>query len=68
VRSCLATFGDAAIDAAAGHELAAFSNGARPAQIYQVVAIAAATIRWASHETGRSEYEILDELEKNYTH
>jgi len=35
-------------------------------QVYQLVAIAAGTIRFASFETGRSELEILDELAKNY--
>jgi hypothetical protein len=32
---------------------------------YQSLALLAATIRWASHETGRNEFEILDELAKN---
>lgn len=47
-------------------QLAAFVKDATPPEIYQVVALAAATIRWASHETGRSEEEIVDELAKNY--
>ena len=33
---------------------------------YTAVALVAATIRWASHETGRSEDEILNELASNY--
>jgi hypothetical protein len=46
--------------------LAAFTNGASAAQVYQVVAIAAATIRWASHDTGRPDSQIVDELAKNF--
>jgi hypothetical protein len=34
--------------------------------MYQSLAILAATIRWAAHETSRTEEEILDELGKNY--
>jgi hypothetical protein len=30
--------------------------------IYTMLAFTAATIRWASHETGRDEVEILEEL------
>jgi hypothetical protein len=37
-----------------------------PATMYQSLAILAATIRWAAHETSRTEEEILDELGKNY--
>ena len=33
---------------------------------YQSLALLAATIRWAAHETGRGEEELLDELAKNY--
>ncbi len=35
--------------------------------MYQSLALLAATIRWAAHETGRDEQEILDELGKNYS-
>jgi len=38
-----------------------------PTAIYQSVALLAATIRWAAHETGRDEQEILDELGRNYS-
>jgi hypothetical protein len=34
--------------------------------VYQLLALAATTIRWASLKTGRSETEILDELAENY--
>jgi hypothetical protein len=34
--------------------------------LYIALTLAAATIRWASHETGRSETEILDEIAANY--
>jgi hypothetical protein len=37
-----------------------------PMSQYAAVALIAATIRWASHETGRSETEILNELAANY--
>jgi hypothetical protein len=37
-----------------------------PISQYTAVALVAATIRWASHETGRSENEILSELAANY--
>lgn len=40
-----------------------------PTQIamYQSLALLTATIRWASHETGRDEQELLDELGRNYS-
>ena len=68
IRSTLATFGaePGGIDPDEGVDLAAFVRDATPLQVYQLVAIAAATIRWAAHETGRSEREILDELAENY--
>lgn len=34
--------------------------------IYQAIALCAATIRWASRETGRPEETILQELVRNY--
>jgi len=37
-----------------------------PMSQYTAIALIAATIRWASHETGRSEDEILSELAANY--
>ena len=40
---------------------------AMPGSLYQAVAVAAATIRWASHETDRTEAEILAELARNFT-
>jgi len=43
-----------------------FVSGADAMTVYQLVALSAATIRWASHETGRTEHEILDELEQNF--
>ncbi len=33
---------------------------------YQSVALLAATVRWLSHETGREEESILDDLANNY--
>jgi hypothetical protein len=36
--------------------------------LYQAVALCAATIKWASHETGRSEETILQELASNYNY
>ena len=33
---------------------------------YQSLALLAATIRWASAETGRDELAVLEELAKNY--
>jgi hypothetical protein len=35
--------------------------------MYQSLAMLAATIRWAAHETGRDEQEVLNELGKNYS-
>jgi hypothetical protein len=67
IRSCLATFGASGrIEPGEGLDLATFVKDATPMQVYQLVAIAAGTIRFASFETGRSELEILDELAKNY--
>jgi endo-1,4-beta-D-glucanase Y len=43
-----------------------FVNSASSSDVYHLVALAAATIRWASHETGRSEAEIVAELAENY--
>ena len=37
-----------------------------PMSQYTAIALVAATVRWASHETGRSEDEILNELATNY--
>jgi hypothetical protein len=42
-----------------GRELGAIARG-------EGLALLAATIRWAAHETGRGEEELLDELAKNY--
>jgi hypothetical protein len=35
--------------------------------MYQSLAMIAATIRWAAHETGRDEQEVLDELGKKFS-
>jgi hypothetical protein len=43
-------------------DLTAMPNG-----LYLAVAMAAATIRWSSAETGRTEAEILAELKKNFS-
>ena len=67
VRSCLATFGvSGRIAPGEGLDLATFVKDATPMQVYQLVAIAAGTIRFASFETGRSELRDTDELAKNY--
>jgi len=34
---------------------------------YQSLAMLAAIIRWAAHETARTEEELVDELSKNYS-
>ena len=70
VRNCLKAFpmpgGQTSGDPEAARELTTFTAEANQAQVYQLVAIAAAVVRLASLETGRSETEIMDELAKNY--
>ena len=34
---------------------------------YLMLAFSAVTIRWAAHETGRDEKELLDEIEKSFS-
>jgi hypothetical protein len=56
------------LDEASGREFqqALADLQASTAGLYTAVAATAATIRWASHETGRSESELLDEVAKNF--
>jgi hypothetical protein len=35
--------------------------------MYQALALLASTIRWAAHEMGRDEQQIIDELGKNFS-
>jgi len=44
----------------------AYTADIDPQGAYQLLALAAATVRWAGHATGRSETEILTELGRNY--
>jgi hypothetical protein len=46
--------------------VAALTSSPDPMVQYTSIALTAATIRWTSHETGRSEEEILDELAASY--
>jgi hypothetical protein len=67
IRSGLAGFGPTgSLDGASIDEMLTFVNSASSSDVYHLVALAAATIRWASHETGRSEAEIVAELAENY--
>lgn len=56
------------IDEASGREFqqALADLQASPGGMYIAVAATASAIRWASHETGRSESEILDSLAENF--
>jgi hypothetical protein len=66
IRNGLAAFRPDGPDAAAAEELLTFVKDASSSDVYHLVAIAGVTIRWASHETGRSEADIVNELAKNY--
>ena len=69
IRSLLTTFTEsdtAPCEDAGGVDVWGFAQDADPMTVYQLVALNAATIRWASTELGRSESEILDELAANF--
>ena len=67
IKNMLAAFNPPEGDLNAGLALRAFVMNVNSSHAYALVAIAAATISWASQETGRSETEIVESIAENYT-
>ena len=73
IRALVASFEHAQSDGS-GVDLSALAQFAQsndelkasPNGLYLALAIAASTIVWASHETGRNRYEILDSIAENF--
>ncbi|MGO9874617.1 MAG: hypothetical protein ACLPVY_12550, partial [Acidimicrobiia bacterium] len=69
IRALLTTFAESDTppgERNGGVDVGSFVQEADPMSVYQLVALNAAMIRWASAALGRSESEILDELAANF--
>jgi hypothetical protein len=73
VRALIETFGGdenlAALEGSSSRlqdSLRKIQENPQPYATYIVIAFAAVTIRWAAHEFGRTELEIVDELARSF--